>query len=62
MESVDEATRDAAAVMAERSCNGGFQSTSLQRAARHGDASLVALALECSATNLDAVAGQINEW
>ena len=41
--------------MAERACDGGFQSTPLQRAARHGDASLVAVALECSATNLDAV-------
>lgn len=41
--------------LAERECDGGFQSTSLQRAARHGDASLVAVALECTATNLDAV-------
>ena len=41
--------------MAERACDGGFQSTPLQRAARHGDASLVVVALECSATNLDAV-------
>ena len=45
----------AEAAMAERSCDGGFQSTPLQRAARHGDASLVLVALECSATNLDAV-------
>jgi ankyrin repeat protein len=34
---------------------GGFMSTSLQKAAQSGDASLVAAALECSATNLDAV-------
>ena len=45
----------AEAAMAERACDGGFQSTPLQRAARHGDTSLVAVALECSATNLDAV-------
>ena len=52
---VMEAPPNPAAVMAERPCNGGFQSTSLQRAARDGEASLVAVALECSVVNLDAV-------
>jgi len=41
--------------MEERACSGGFMSTSLQKAATHGDARLVAQALECTATNLDAI-------
>ena len=40
--------------MLERECDGGFMSTSLQKAARAGDANLVAYALECTQTNLDA--------
>ena len=41
--------------MEERECSGGHQSTSLMKAARHGQVDLVVTALECTATNLDAV-------
>ena len=40
---------------AERECTGGFMSTSLQKAAVHGQVELVERALECTATNIDAV-------
>mmetsp|Transcript_31747 Transcript_31747/g.38341 ORF Transcript_31747/g.38341 Transcript_31747/m.38341 type:complete len:148 (-) Transcript_31747:126-569(-) len=44
--------------MTEREeCSGGFQLTSLMKAALHGQAELVATALECTATNLDAIGG-----
>eukprot|EP00959_Pyramimonas_sp_CCMP1952_P008877 185673-Pyramimonas_sp.AAC.1 len=36
-------------------CSGGFQSTPLMKAARYGQAEGVARALECTATNLDAI-------
>ena len=36
-------------------CSGGFQSTPLTKAARFGQVELVATALECTATNLDAI-------
>jgi hypothetical protein len=36
-------------------CSGGYQSTPLMRAARSGQVELVATALECTATNMDAV-------
>ena len=41
--------------MDERDCDGGFQSTSLMKAARHDQPELVAASLECTATNIDAV-------
>mmetsp|Transcript_8956 Transcript_8956/g.15350 ORF Transcript_8956/g.15350 Transcript_8956/m.15350 type:complete len:147 (-) Transcript_8956:156-596(-) len=36
-------------------CSGGYQSTPLMKAARSGHVELVAIALECTATNMDAV-------
>ena len=44
--------------MEARDCSGGFMSTTLHKAATHGDASLVAKALECTATNLDSVTAE----
>ena len=41
--------------MDERECSGGHQSTSLMKAARWNQLDLVVTALECTATNLDAV-------
>ena len=41
--------------MDERECSGGHQSTSLMKAARYNQIDLVVTALECTATNLDAV-------
>ena len=41
--------------MAERECGGGFKATSLQKAAASGDANMVVTALECTATNIDAI-------
>jgi len=41
--------------MDERECSGGHQSTSLMKAARFNQLDLVVTALECTATNLDAV-------
>ena len=41
--------------LAERECGGGFMATSLQKAAHSGDIKSLELALECTATNLDAV-------
>ena len=42
-------------ILSERDCSGGFLSTSLMKAAVHGDVRLVEVALECTSTNLDAV-------
>ena len=41
--------------MAERECDGGFISTSLQKAALTGNVEMLVAALECTATNIDAV-------
>ena len=41
--------------MAERECDGGFISTSLQKAALTGNVDMLVAALECTATNIDAV-------
>ena len=38
-------------------CDGGTASTSLHKAARHGDAGVVAKSLECTSLNIDAVDG-----
>ena len=38
----------------ERACGGGFMATSLQKAAKSGDVKSLVLALECTATNVDA--------
>ena len=41
--------------LAEIDCAGGYLSTSLMKAAVHGDAKLVSVGLECTASNIDAV-------
>ena len=40
---------------AELECKGGFQATSLMKAALHNDRAGIVIALECTATNIDAV-------
>ena len=49
------AAMEAAPAMEERECGGGFMSTSLQKAAISGDVNGLVLALECTATNIDAL-------